>query len=77
MKTHIQVSEYSKQYKTYENAVKAAEKLVAEMKAQLDFDKVNPRFVVVAVGEKFSPVWVDTSHWTGYFAQKGFMVIAA
>lgn len=75
MKTHIQVSEYSKTYKTYENAVKAAETFLEKVKPHTDEMRVNPRFIVAAVGDRYSPVFCNTQHLAMWFAQNSFTVV--
>lgn len=71
-------SRYSKSYQSYEGAQKAADKILAEFKPQLDdmglrvryivsYDKASGRLIPAFVGAQQASIW---------FIQKGFPVIS-
>lgn len=77
MKTHIKIdTKYTKSYKTFEVAEKAAEKFLLELDHAIKEVKINPRFIISATEDgRFSPVFTNTGSFSIWFAQKGFAVI--
>lgn len=72
--------QYTKTYKTYDRAAKAAEDLLVKFEESLEEMNLFVKFVIVAVpqdsGEvRYTPVFTGTQSATIWFVQENFCVV--